>query len=173
MYGRNTRGFPGMFAPMYQLSAVGYRVWLATSWTCLLHAVAASSIASIVVAPRARAKHSSSSIHSTCCSIATGTLVTTPGLPGPVIVKRFGNPGTLRPRYVRGPSGHASGSVAPPVPRTPSLVSAPVRASNPVAYTITSSSCSDEAVLMPRTVIASIGSARRSTSRTFGRLNVS
>ena len=39
-----------------------------------------------------------SAIHSTCCSIDTMTLDSTDGLPGPVIVNRFGNPATMRPR---------------------------------------------------------------------------
>ena len=39
-----------------------------------------------------------SAIHSTCCSIDTGMLLSTDGLPGPVIVNRFGNPGTASPR---------------------------------------------------------------------------
>ena len=39
-----------------------------------------------------------SPIHSTCCWIDTIMLVSTDGEPGPVIVKRFGNPRTPRPR---------------------------------------------------------------------------
>ncbi len=37
-------------------------------------------------------------IQSTCCSIATGMLVSTEGLPGPVMVNRLGKPATCRPR---------------------------------------------------------------------------
>ena len=37
-------------------------------------------------------------IQSACCSIATGMLHSTDGLPGPVIVNKFGNPATCRPR---------------------------------------------------------------------------
>ena len=37
-------------------------------------------------------------IHSTCCSIDTGMLDSTDGLCGPVIVNRFGNPATTKPR---------------------------------------------------------------------------
>ena len=39
-----------------------------------------------------------SAIHSTCCSIDTIMLVSTDGLPGPEIVKRFGNPTVPSPR---------------------------------------------------------------------------
>ena len=39
-----------------------------------------------------------SATHSTCCSIATIMLVSTDGLPGPVMVNRLGNPATVRPR---------------------------------------------------------------------------
>ena len=39
-----------------------------------------------------------SAIQSTCCSMDTIMLLSTDGLPGPVIVKRFGKPATARPR---------------------------------------------------------------------------
>ena len=39
-----------------------------------------------------------SAIHSTCCSIETTMLDRTEGLPGPVMVKRLGNPATVKPR---------------------------------------------------------------------------
>ena len=38
-----------------------------------------------------------SAIHSTCCSIDTIMLLSTDGLPGPVIVNRFGNPAIAEP----------------------------------------------------------------------------
>ena len=37
-------------------------------------------------------------IHSTCCSMDTAMFESTDGLPGPVIVKRFGNPADISPR---------------------------------------------------------------------------
>ena len=37
-------------------------------------------------------------IQSTCCSIDTIMLDSTDGLPGPVIMNRFGNPFVMRPR---------------------------------------------------------------------------
>ena len=37
-------------------------------------------------------------IHSTCCSIDTGMLLSTEGEPGPVIMKRFGKPAVATPR---------------------------------------------------------------------------
>ena len=46
--------------------------------------------------------------HSTCCSIETIMLLSTDGLPGPVIRKRLGKPAVWMPRYVRGPSAHFS-----------------------------------------------------------------
>ena len=39
-----------------------------------------------------------SAIHSTCCWIDTSMFVSTDGLPGPVMVNRFGKPATPRPR---------------------------------------------------------------------------
>jgi len=49
---------------------------------------------------------------------------------------------------------------------------APVIASKPVANTMTSTSNVRLPVLIPEVVIASIGSCRKFTSVTFGRLNV-
>ena len=57
-----------------------------------------------------------SATQSTCCSIATSMLTSTEGLPGPVMVKRFGKPAVAMPRYVRGPAAHLSRSVMPPAP---------------------------------------------------------
>ena len=39
-----------------------------------------------------------SAIQSTCCSIDVIMLVSTDGLPGPVMMNRLGNPATARPR---------------------------------------------------------------------------
>ena len=38
-------------------------------------------------------------------------LLSTEGLPGPVMVNKLGNPATMMPRYVRGPSDHFCFSV--------------------------------------------------------------
>ncbi len=62
----------------------------------------------------------------------------TDGLPGPLIVNRFGSRGTIRPRKVTGPSAHSSVSRSPPGPTGSMRVSAPVIASNPVANIKTS-----------------------------------
>lgn len=56
-------------------------------------------------------------------------LLSTDGLPGPVMVNRFGNPAVIRPRYVRGPAAHFARSEAPPAPVTSMASSAPVSAS--------------------------------------------
>ena len=39
-----------------------------------------------------------SAIQSTCCSIETIMLLSTEGLPGPVIMNRLGKPAIIRPR---------------------------------------------------------------------------
>ena len=39
-----------------------------------------------------------SAIQSTCCSIDTTMLLSTDGLPGPVIMNRFGKPASSSPR---------------------------------------------------------------------------
>ena len=95
------------------------------------------------------------------------------GLPGPVMVKRFGNPAVATPRYVRGPAAHFSRSVLPVLPRMSMLSKAPVMASNPVANTRLSSSYSASRVWRPWGVIASMGARRRSTRVTLSRLKVS
>ena len=109
---------------------------------------------------------------STCCSIDTAMLDSTDGLPGPVIRNRFGKPAVIRPRYVSGPSSHCSFNVTPSRPAMSTATMAPVIASNPVAYTMASNSKSSADVRMPDSVTDSIGVARRSTSRTCGRLYV-
>ena len=81
-----------------------------------------------------------SPIQSTCCSIDTIMLENTEGLAGPVMVKKFGNPATVRPRYVRVPSAHFSFSVSPSRPWMSTATRAPVIASNPVANTMASNS---------------------------------
>ncbi len=69
-----------------------------TSLTCWTHASWASAVASMVDEPRARRWARQSAIQSTCCSMDTIMLLSTDGLPGPVIVNRFGKPATVRPR---------------------------------------------------------------------------
>ena len=94
----NTRGLPGMFAPMYQEFASGYSVLSATSLTCWTQSRSASGAASIRFMPRARIVARQSPIQSICCSIATIICVFTDGLPGPVIVNMLGKPETISPR---------------------------------------------------------------------------
>ena len=55
-------------------------------------------VASIVARPCVRRCTMQSVIQSTCCSIDTIMLLSTDGLPGPVMVNRFGNPATVSPR---------------------------------------------------------------------------
>src|SRR3954467_639820 len=103
-----TRVLPGTFAPRYQELHVGNTVKSATRFTYSTHASCASGVASIVAWSFAFRCATQSAIQSTCCWIDTSMLVSTEGLPGPLIVKKLGKPCTLRPRYVRGPAAHAS-----------------------------------------------------------------
>ena len=112
-------------------------------------------------------------IQLTCCSIDGTMLDSTDGLPGPVMMNRFGKPAVATPRYVRGPSAHFRASVRPALPRMSMFMRAPVMASKPVANTMQSSSYSASLVLRPPRVISSIGDLPTSTRVTFGRLNVS
>ncbi len=83
--------------------------------TSSTHASCASVVGSIGCTHRPAGAHSAV-IQSTCCSAPQTMLATTEGLPGPVIVKKFGNPstgrratsGTLRPGVAE------AQSVAPP-----------------------------------------------------------
>jgi hypothetical protein len=76
-------------------------------------------------------------------------LASTDGLPGPVMVKKFGNPAVWMPSSVRAPSAHASRRSRPSRPRMSMRSSAPVMASNPVAKMMTSSAKSPCPVRMP------------------------
>ena len=114
-----------------------------------------------------------SAIQSTCCSMDTIMSLSTEGLPGTVIANRLGKPATVSPRYVRGPSAHASLRVRPPRPLMSMLKSAPVMASKPVAKTMLSSVYATSRVRKPSGVISSIGARRMSTRVTLSRLNVS
>ena len=98
-----------------------------------------------------------SEIQSTCCSIDTIMFDNTDGLPGPVIMNRLGKPDTIRPRYVTGPSAHASRRVRPSRPVMSTLTIAPVIASKPVANTIASNSNDSSAKSIPDRVMVSIG----------------
>jgi len=55
-------------------------------------------VGSIVVIPSARRWARQSATQSTCCSIDTIMFDSTEGLPGPVMVKRFGKPTLVSPR---------------------------------------------------------------------------
>ncbi|CAA9225662.1 MAG: hypothetical protein AVDCRST_MAG04-851 [uncultured Acetobacteraceae bacterium] len=65
---------------------------------CFTQASSASCVASMVRAPRSRMCATQSAIQSTCCSIDTIMLLSTEGLPGPVIMNRFGKPALISPR---------------------------------------------------------------------------
>ncbi len=87
----NTRGLPGTLAPRYhELLAIGSSVAAAASLTCSVQAAAASGFASMWWRPRSRMCAMQSAIHCACCSMATGMLVSTEGLPGPVMVNMLG-----------------------------------------------------------------------------------
>ena len=83
---------------MYQLLAFGSSEMLAKSFTCCTHPACAVGVASIDSKPSARRWARQSAIQSTCCSIDTIMFDSTDGLPGPVIMNRFGNPSTISPR---------------------------------------------------------------------------
>src|SRR4029453_13396875 len=100
----NTRGLPGMLAPMYHEEQDERSVAPAASPTWPTHASSASRLAPIRVGPREGTCSMQSAIHSTCCSIDGSMLVSTDGLPGPVMVKKLGKPARGRPREVLGPS---------------------------------------------------------------------
>ena len=75
-----------------------YIVGSATSFTWATHAVSASTSASTVLMSRSRVYWRKSAIQSMCCSIDTGMLLRTEGLPGPVIMNKLGNPAACNPR---------------------------------------------------------------------------
>ena len=83
---------------MYQESACGNNVASATSLTWATQACCASSVASMESRPWSRRYSMQSAIHSTCCSIETGMLLSTEGLPGPVMMNRLGKPAVATPR---------------------------------------------------------------------------
>ena len=93
MYGRNTRGLPGTLAPMYHELAVGNSVMSPQSLTCCDPAGLGRLGRLDALEPVRRAGRPSwSAIQSTCCSIDTDMFDSTDGLPGPVIMNRFGKP---------------------------------------------------------------------------------
>ena len=93
------RGLPGTLAPMYQESVSGQQG-------------DGGAVGDVQVPAghgrrggldRCRGRPSrmatmQSATHSTCCSMETAMLESTEGLPGPVMVKRLGNPSVIRPR---------------------------------------------------------------------------
>jgi hypothetical protein len=105
------------------------------------------------VAVRAHEIHAAA-IQSTCCSMETIMLLITDGLPGPVMVNRFGKPAMPRPSSVRGPSAHLSFSAHAIDAADVDIDQAPVMASKPVANTMQSKSRSRSAVRMPPAVMA-------------------
>ena len=94
-----TRGLPGTLAPMYQELHDGNSVASATALTWATQASSASPgrLDPAEAAARAGGRWQSA-IHSTCCSIEGSMLLSTEGLPGPVIVNRLGKPAIATPR---------------------------------------------------------------------------
>ena len=129
-----------MFAPMYQELHVDRRDALATSLTWPTQSSSFASKGSMVRAPASSIRSKQCVIQSTCCSMAGIMLAKTDGLPGPVTVKKFGNPADVRPRYVLGPAFHFSFNVMPFRPVIRIRSSDPVIAANPVAHTMASKS---------------------------------
>src|SRR5438552_18641570 len=87
--------------------------------TCATHSSSASTVASIAARPCARKWVVHSAIQSTGCSIDTIMLLSTEGLPGPVIVKRLGNLLELvreRVRVLHALDVAAGAGIAIPVP---------------------------------------------------------
>ena len=99
MYGRKTRGLPGTLAPMYQEFARGYKRDVGAVLD-VLHPAGLGQRGRLDPVsnspPAGRCRHSAT--QSTCCSIDTTMFDSTDGLPGPVIMKKFGNPVVMRPR---------------------------------------------------------------------------
>ena len=79
-----------------------------------------------------------SAIQSTCCSIDTIMLLSTDGLPGPVISEQVREPGDAEAEVGARAVGPLVRSVRPPRPRMSIASSAPVIASKPVANTMAS-----------------------------------
>ena len=138
----NTRGLPGTLAPRYHELHDGEQREVGD----LVHVVDPRVLRlgrrPRCAGGRCRARYSMQSvIQFTCCSIETTMLVSTDGLPGPVMVKRLGKPDTAEARdSVRGPSAHASAGAVRRDHGCRCSSSAPVIASKPVAKTMQSSS---------------------------------
>ena len=83
---------------MYHELAVGNSVMSPQSLTCVTQPAWAVSVGSMRSNPSSRRRSSWSAIQSTCCSIDTDMFDSTDGLPGPVIMNRFGKPTVISPR---------------------------------------------------------------------------
>ena len=83
---------------MYQEFARGKRVMSPKSLTCCTQPASAAGVGSIVVSCCSRMWARQAPIQSTCCSIDTTMFDSTDGLPGPVMVKKFGKPLVISPR---------------------------------------------------------------------------
>lgn len=83
---------------MYHEFAVGSSVRSAMSLLCCTQRSWANAVGSIVSRPLDRRCSRMSVIRSTCCSIDTIMFESTDGLPGPVIMNRFGKPTDISPR---------------------------------------------------------------------------
>ena len=91
------RRWPDRLAAWALIVSAAGAVAAAAAFTAAPHSVIAASDVSTVATSRASMCARQLVIHSTCCSIATGMLVSTDGLPGPVMVNRLGKPATCRP----------------------------------------------------------------------------
>ena len=87
-----------MLAPMYQDAAFGNSVCLAISCTCSVQPAAAGSAASILSMPCSRGPRQAVADPLHVLLDRHRHVAEHRGLPGPVIVNRFGNPGTASPR---------------------------------------------------------------------------
>ena len=91
------RGLPGMFAPVHHEFVLPTMLRATRPSTSAVQTASASGSASMRSKPRSTMWARQSAIQSTCCSIDSMTLLNTAGLPGPVIMNRFGNPEATRP----------------------------------------------------------------------------
>ena len=170
----NTRVLPGILAPRYQeLHANLIGESSAISATCVVHSFSDDSVASISDKLLSFMKVMQSVIHSTCCSMDVIMLERTEGLPGPVIVNKFGKLFIDSPKNVTGPFFHLFFKVEPDFPSMLIDNMAPVIASKPVAKIIVSNWCDLSAVCNPSLVILMMGFEFTSINETLFLLKVS